>query len=168
MSKFKSTNGQHLTLALFIETAFRDKESILYTLKDQDHRGYPSLYRLYMEMADFTEWEFANTYLDGWSHWQTLCNCTWFQPYIQRWRTELELMVKSRALKRMIQKAEEQNSAKESFMIDKFLIEKGWIDKNADPKRRGRPTKAEIQRQAKEEININRQLAEDAKRLDLN
>jgi hypothetical protein len=143
MSKFKNDIGMFLLQGLFFEVS-PNKDQVVYTLKDRDHNGYPSLYRLYMECNDPTEYTFATKHLDGWAHWERLSQCTWFQPYIDRWRRELELRFKALALQRIHKAA--QAGGKESFQADKFLVNGGWKDPSA--KKRGAPTKAEVKSEA--------------------
>ena len=144
MSKFKTEGGIRYLKGLFFETS-RDKDTIVYTLKDQDHEGYPSLYRLFLEMEDPTEWRFSQEYLDGWSHWIQLQECNWFKPYVERWRTELELKLKGRALLE-IQTTASNEDSKNHYNANKFLLEGGWKDK-PESRGRGRPKK-----EAKEEV----------------
>lgn len=148
MSKFRTSNNQRLLKGLFYEES-DNKDSVVYTLKDRDHTvgevTYPSLYRLYQETEDLTEYEFAVSHLDGWEHWQMLKSCTWFKPFAKRWREELETKVMSRALARL--KAEAASSSKNAFLANKFLIERGWIPKEQKSSV-GRPSKDEIKRQA--------------------
>ena len=162
-TRFRTAQNVRLTRGLFLEWA---PDTALYTLRDQDYKGKPSLYRIYMEISDPTEYQFATAALEGWEHWQMLAEATWFKPYVQRWRTELELKIKSEALKRIGQEA--QAGSKASFAANKFLVEKGYIDKTVEPNRRGRPTKAEIERKAKELAFDQTNLQDDIKRIGLN
>lgn len=164
VNKFRNpASNQRLLRALFFEETGADKSTVLYTLKDVDHQGFPSLYRLYMELDDPTEWKVAQELMDGWEHWEILCNCTWFKPYIARWRKELELRMKSQALVRI--KAEAKTGSKESFGANKYLLEKGWEPKSGSS--RGRPSKDEITKAANEIARADSQLSEDFKRLGL-
>lgn len=146
-NKFKTAQGRRLTKGLFYETVLADKSTVLYTLKEQDHEGYPSLKRLYLECADPTEYKFATAYLDSWSHWVELCKCTWFQEYLELWRAELELKVKSKALYLITEEASNDLS-KSKFAANKFLLEGGWKPKETQTSRRGRPSKQEIKTEA--------------------
>jgi len=159
-----AANNVRLMRSLFFETAGPDKQYVVYTLKDHDHVGYPSLYRLYMETNDPTEWEFAQKYVDGWDHWERLCESPFFQPYVQRWRKELELRMKSKALARIM--AESKTSGKESFAANKYLLEKGWEPKDGQNKR-GRPSKQEIAQAAKEQAQHLTRLDDDFERITL-
>lgn len=151
-----------LLQGLFFETVGADKSKVLYTLKDRDHEGYPSLYLKYMECNDPTEWTFANAYLENWSHWERLCECTWFKPYVERWRKELSLRLKSKALARII--SESKSSSKEAFGASKYLLEKGWEEKEAKAGR-GRPSKDEVRKAAKEIATNNDRLLKDLERI---
>ena len=101
-----------------------------------------------MELDDPTEWEVGQQLVDGWEHWEMLCACSWFKPYVERWRRELELRMKSKALARV--KAEARTNSKESFMANRYLIEKGWEPKDGQKAGRGRPSKEEIKKAANE------------------
>lgn len=166
-SKFRnSTNGRYLK-GLFFETTLADKSSVVYSLKDWDHEGFPSLYRLYMEMEDLTEYEFSNTYLDGWEHWEMLTSAEWFKPYAERWRKELSLKIKARALRGL--RAEAESSSKNAFAANKFLVDRGWVEKeDGKPHGRGRPSKEDVKKAADEMAITDRRLLEDSKRLEVN
>ena len=141
-NKFRSSIGSRYLKGLFYEEGSPlNKDSFLYTLKDKDTKGYPSLYRLYMEKEDLTEWEFANEYLDGFEHWEMLCACNWFKPYVERWRRELELKLRARALSAI--RDEATSESKNSYYANKFLLEGGWKEKSStsNDRGRGRPKK---------------------------
>jgi hypothetical protein len=164
--KFRnSSNGRYLK-GLFYEMTTADKSSVSYTLKDWDHTVdgivYPSLYKLYIEQEDLTEYEFANTHLDGWEHWEMLTSTSWFRPYADRWRKELSLKLRARALNRM--KAEAASSSKNAFLANKYLVEKGFVD-SAEKHSRGRPTKDQVKAAAHELALTDKRLEEDFERL---
>lgn len=156
-SKFKNKTGQFYLKALFYETTLADKSSVVYSLKETDHMGYPSLYRLYMEEDDPTEYRFATKYLDGWSHWEALVECNWFKPHIEAWRREAEVRLKSRSLSRIMSEA--KTGGRDAFVSNKYLLEKGW--EKEPPSKRGRPTKAEVKEAAYELTRNNSRLEED-------
>ena len=144
---------------------------VVYTLKDSDHTvgdvTYPSLYRLYLEAEDLTEYTFAVAHLDGWEHWQMLKSCSWVKPYAKRWKDELETKVMSRSLARL--KAEAASSSKNAFYANKFLIERGWVPK-ADKSAVGRPSKEAIKREAEAIFSASKEAESDFERIskDLN
>lgn len=145
-NRFRSASNQRFTKTLFFETNFDDKPSVVYTLKDRDHEVdgvvYPSLYRLYMEMSDPLEYRFANTYLDGYEHWQMLCECSWFKPYVHRWRNELELKKRSEALVRL--EADAISGSRSSAVSNRYLVDGKWREKNG----KGRPSKSDVKKEA--------------------
>lgn len=145
-SKFRNATNTRILKGLFFETTPSDKSSVVYTLKDQDHLGYPSLFCLYMEAEDQTEYEFAETYLDGYEHWEMLCDCSWFKPYVQRWRKELELKLKARYLAQI--KAAAEGDSPQALANAKYLLEKGWEKPVTSGKGRGRPSKTEVAAEA--------------------
>lgn len=167
-TRYRDTQNRRLLRGIFLEYT-TDRDSAIYSIQDKDReklgKPYPSLYRLYLEMEDLTEYQFALKYMESWEHWQMLCECTWFQPYLTRWRTELELKLKAQALQNLLLEA--RDGGKNCYNANKFLIEKGWIDKSTEPKRRGRPSKAEIAREAAEQVFNHNQIADDYKRLEL-
>lgn len=143
--------------SLFLEPKYED--GAIYTLKDIDltHKGkfYPSLYKLYIKMSDVTEYDFANLYFESYQHWAELCEMDFFKPYIHRWRKELELKVKSGALKEIIEQSVSEDP-KKRLEAAKYLYEKVYV---GDKHSKGRPSKKEIkaeaQRQAQELKIIN-------------
>jgi hypothetical protein len=143
---------------LFFETTTADKTWVLYTLKDREHEGFPSLYLAYMAMEDLTEYEFANKYLEGWEHWVMLTNCAWFKPYVERWRKELDLKIKARYLKGIKQEA--ASGSRNALGAMKYLLERGWEPKEKHPK----ISKEDV---LKEEKKLEETLQEQAERVGL-
>lgn len=135
------TSGKPLTQGLFLEIGYT--ESSIYTLKDNDHeyngKLLPSIKRLYLEMEDVTEYEFANQYFLGWGHWQRICNNKVIRKHVDEWRVELELKLRARAAKLMVQQAEGG-----SYQAVKWLADRGW-----DVKKAGRPTKEDVESEKK-------------------
>lgn len=162
-SKFRVATGQLLLKGLFYETVNADKTGVVYTLKPQDHAGYPSLYRLFLESDDVTEYSFAVNYLDGWDHWERLCKCTWFKPFVAAWRKELEIRTRSRALKALADIANDP-SKKESFQANKFLVTGSWKTPE-ESKGRGRPSKDEIKSEAERIARDSRDVDDDMARV---
>lgn len=153
-----------VTFGLFIENALqkqRTPENVKFTLKDRDAHGYPSLYRLYMEASDITEWDFANAHFDSYDHWLKLCDCDWFKPYLTKWRRDLEVKLKSQALKGVIDKA--ASNDKDKLQALKYLLDKGYTSKE-QPKR-GRPSKLEIAREVQRQVFLDTEVQQDLQRI---
>ena len=161
-SRFKNQMGVRYLQGLFYETVNADKSTVLYTLKDADHMGFPSLYRLYIEAEDPTEYKFATAHLDGWDHWDILSSCSWMQPYVTRWRRELDIRLRSRALAEIqaVAAAREHNS---HFTANKYLLEATW--KPAGERKVGRTTKDAIRAEATRLRSAEREIEDDAKRI---
>lgn len=157
-SKLLDINGRPLTQGLFVETGYNEQYA-QYTLKEVDHewngRLYPSLKRLYLEMEDATEYDFANEYLLGWRHWTRLYENKLFKPHIDEWREELEYKLRSRATKQMIALA-----ASGSYQASKWLLDRGWQTRSA-----GRPTKAEKESALAQDKRIAEEYGADVHRL---
>lgn len=139
-----------------------NRQHARFTLKDHDHEGYVSLYRLYMECDDPTEYLFATQHLGGWAHWERLCECDFFKPYVARWRKELELRFRANAL-RNIHALANSPSARDKLSANKILLDGKWGKDEA--KGRGRPSKQEIKNEATRMAELDRQLSDDLERI---
>jgi hypothetical protein len=162
-SKFKNSNGVLLQKELFWETAVT-KENALYTLKDRDHLVrdtlYPSLYRLYMEENDPTEYLFAMKYLDGWAHWLLISQSSFFKEYISRWREELELRFRALGLRNI--QTMSMSGGREAFQASKYLVDGNYLPKKNT---KGRPSKQAIADAAQQIAEEDKQLKDDFARL---
>lgn len=151
---FKNTSGAYYTKGLFYEVANEeDRDYVLYTLKNEDHKGYPSLHRLYMEMDDPTEYEFAKKYFGSWKHWKMIRGAPWMTDVYKEMKEELDISIRARALNQIRDAA--INSDKDRMQANKYLLDRGWVDED----HRGRPSKQKIKEEAdklfkdKEEVN---------------
>jgi len=161
------------TRALFIDqTEGTDRDVAIYTLASTDFddpktgKHYPSLYRLYMDLADPTEWDFANLYFEDYDHWTMITESPWFKPVIQRWRKELDLKVRAQALRAIRELAGQDG--KDKLAANRFLVEKGYVASYEAPSRRsraGRPSKDEIKQEAEKLFSSSREIEEDFNRL---
>lgn len=167
-NKFKSEIGSHILKPIFFEHDNSDHLYSVFTLKDQDHtwkgQTYPSLRRLYVEMEDPTEYEFAVTYLDSWTHWKKITQASFFQEHLKEWREELEVRLRARALNRM--KVRASSDSKDSFAADKILLAGGW--KTPEEKSQvGRPTKEKIAAEANKLFSEHSEFDKDFERLNI-
>lgn len=157
-SKLLDSQDRPLTQSLFLEVGY-DRDFALYTLKEVDHefegKVYPSIKRLYLEMEDPTEYEFANEYFLGWKHWMRICDNRILRAHILEWRDELEIKLRSRAVKAMIKSANEGN-----YQASKWLVDRGWNTRGA-----GRPSKSELEAEKKIAATINSEYGADIIRL---
>lgn len=161
-NQFRTAQGNLKLLSLFYEDIYKPDDAI-YTIRDQDKeaKGYlfPSLYKLYMAEADITEYNFANKYFESYQHWRVICESDWFKPYLQRWREELELKVKSEALKEIIAQANSSDPRKR-LEASKYLFEKVYVDRGA-----GRPSKKKIKEEAMIQARQDKIITEDFERI---
>lgn len=148
MDEFKDTQGKWRTQSLFLE--FSWDEDAKYSLSDshKEYKGkvYPSLKQLYVEEGDTTEYEFANKYFGGWSHWKRLRGNKAIAKHIDEAQEELELKLMALGVKRII----EHSKGDKGYQASKWLADRGW-----DTRKAGRPSKDEVEgelkRQAKED-----------------
>jgi len=149
------TMGRPLTQSLFLELGYSD--SAIYTLKENDHvyegRSYPSLKKLYLLVADPTEYTFATTFLLGWKHWQRIVDNKSLKPHVGEWREELEVKLRSQGVKEAIKQAQGG-----TFQAAKWLADRGWEKRGA-----GRPTEAEIEGHKKFEKKVEDEYGADIK-----
>lgn len=159
-NKLIDTMGRPLTQSLFLEIGYSDYA--VYTLKEQDYtyKGveYPSLKRLYLVEEDPTEWSFADKYLLGWQHWKRLCENKVIAKHVEEWREELELKLRSQAIRDMQALCASESG---NYSAAKFLADRGWEKRSA-----GRPSKAEKDRHLRIEEKINQEYGADIARLD--
>lgn len=155
--KFLDNMGKPLTQSLFLEVGYSDYA--IYTLKEEDHeykgKNYISLKRLYLELEDPTEYEFANKYLLNWNQWKRLLANKLIRGYIDEWREELELKLRYRGIQAAMKSAEEG-----SFQASKWLADRGWETRGA-----GRPSKEEVERERKFQSRVNDEFSADVVRL---
>lgn len=153
------SEGRPLTQSLFLEIGYSDRA--IYTFKEVDHvyngKTYLSLKKRFIEMEDPTEYEFAITYFLSWKHWQRICQNKLILEQITEWREELEMKLRSRAVKQAMQAA---GGPSGNFQAAKWLVDKGW-----DPKRAGRPSKDELERESRIREKIDDEYSGDIARL---
>ena len=132
-SKFKDVMGRALSQSLFLEPNY-NTDFAYYTLdgEDKKYKGkvYPSLKRLYLEMSDPVEYDFATTYLIDWNHWEKLQGNAIIMSHIEKWRYELELKLASEGFRAILDQSED------NYQASKWLAEKGWKKQGV-----GRPKK---------------------------
>jgi hypothetical protein len=151
-TKLRSVQGVMKTEGLFWEKcckldalANRNPTDPVYTLKDYDHNGYPSMYIIYMDSA--TEYEAALRLLGSWRHWKKLCKSLFFKTLVDEWREERQLREEALAKTALLESIVEGNVSAAKTILD-------------EKKKRvaGRPTtevvKGEIVRAAEEQNNL--------------
>lgn len=160
-SKLLDDAGRPMTQALFLELGYNEKYA-MYTLKEQDHvwngKTYPSLKRLYLATEDPTEYEFAVKYLLSWNHWKRIVENKVIGRYIAEWRDELEIKLRSRAIRDIQSLCESENG---NYQAAKFLADRGWDKRGA-----GRPSKQEEEKRLAIAQHIENEFDTDVARMD--
>ena len=167
----KTAVDAKVTQQLFIEVGY-NTDLAVFTLQDDD-REYKgkylySLKRLYMEIGDSTEYEFAMTCFCNWQHWlrvrdnkavrTALAKCGYPNGF-DDWVDELEVKQRSEGIRAVQDIASNETGAK-AFQAAKYVAEAGWKKRKA-----GAPSKEEKVRQAKIEAGVTRSVDDDAERL---
>ena len=145
------------TQALFAEnvgfvSADRGEGEPVYTLKEFDYQGYPSMYKIFISCD--TEYEAAIKLLGSYKHWKKLCKAVFFQEYIEEWREERKMMEEALAHTAIIRSTEEGNvSAARSIMAKPATIA-------------GRPTNDIVQGEIKKAVAHHQELDSIVKRME--
>ncbi len=154
----KDSTGRFRTASLFVETIQKDQLKAgfvpLYSLKGR--KGHEDLHDVYMQESDPAEYTFALRAFGSWEHFKKLESLDWFRKYLLVWRDELEVKLRSQGIKNL------QKAAKEGtrgISAAKYLAEKGW------EKKRGRPSKDEVDRERAIAAAMEEELQDDAARL---
>ena len=101
---------------------------------------------LYLRVADPTEYEFAMKVLGSWQHWEVLTSLAWFQPHLKEWREELMARLKSAAARTAVEVLNDPAApAATKMQASRYITTRGWDDQPT----KGRPSKKEVQKQAK-------------------
>lgn len=148
LEKFRSDNGQLLTRRLFWEVSLQinDKSKTYYSLSNVDHpEGYPSLYKLYLQEEDPTEYRFASKYFEDYDHWMVVTRTPWMAPLINKWRKHLRSRLQSKAVGKILSISED-DTHKEQFKALLLVVKAGWEQPGSI---RGRPSAEEIKKNLK-------------------
>lgn len=161
--------GSFQTKGLFYELTLPEDRKIMgtsWTLKEHDLQAdgmiYKSMKRVYLEMEDVTEYDFAMATLGSFKHWERVVESPILIKHITQWRKELNLKLKARAMRSIIKAATEDE--KLSFQAMKYLADNEYLDKKA---KRGRPSKDEIKAELQREVENSKTFKDDAERIGL-
>lgn len=142
--------GNFITQGLFLEHQY-DTSRAIFTLKDEDYEFegviYPSLKRLFLDMEDLGEYDFACEVLLGWRHWQRICNNKLFSKLIDEWRKELEIKMRGRAIKTIAKEA--GSDSRSALAAAKWMADRGWAKRQP-----GRPSTEDVQRETEIQAGI--------------
>lgn len=162
-NQLKDHLGRYRTYSLFIERPSPDMQP-LWSWKDEDQIvdgvTYPSLKKIYFSYDHVPgfEYEFAMAAFNSWDHWIKLTNCG-LRGIFTEWRNELEIRNKADAIRMLFKTSKESNAA--GANAAKYIAESGYQSK------RGRPSKADVERERKVAAGIDKALEDDVERMGL-
>ena len=151
------------TNSLFIETIDDHiKYEPLFNLSQEDDvekngKVYPSLKKIYLDIGDPTEYEFAVHVFGEWKIWKRVSANKDIKRYVDDWREELEVKIRSDAIRSLRDAA--QTEGTRGIAAAKYVAERGW------EKVRGSRTKEASEQRTKIEKRISSVIDEDAERL---
>lgn len=162
--KHYAANGRILAQALLYESNANDKSNAVFTLKDRDYINQDGVYlfslpRLYLEIGDMTEYEFAQQVFGSWKAWKLFRQMPILRETLEDLQEELEIRERSKAI-RTVQELSESDKAQTAMSAAKYIAEKGWEQRGA-----GRPTKKEVERERRIAAGIDKEFDEDFKRI---
>lgn len=102
-------------------------------------------HQAFLELEDMTEYEPAIKLVGSWKEWERLKrDSVTFNAYVTEWKAELTVKLASKAVKK-INELVAGDDAK-ALQAAKWIAEEGWNKRTG----KGRPSKAEREREAKE------------------
>lgn len=155
-NKYRSKQGLLLTQGLFYGMT-GDNSKAIYTLDHEDLRKgarvYYSIWRLYSLYSDPTEYKFAVDHFESMEHWERVKRTPWFkQAGYDSARKDLKARIASESVEKI--------KKMESFQAQKWLHDEGY-----EKQERGRPSKAEVTKKAKEMAETQTEVDQDYERL---
>lgn len=162
---YKGLSGAFLTRTLFkdMHIKFPDltEYEAIFSL-DDDIPGLINCRKTFIALRDPTGYKWAMKYLNSYEHFEKLLQADWFESAYQGWLRELKTLLKSEAVERISQIAQE--ASPQALMANKYLATADW-EKAAHG--RGKPSKAELKGELRKQVRILEQEQDDAKRIGL-
>ncbi len=157
--QMKDSRGYPMTQALFLETVYSDYAIWTFDDEPKTYNGklFPSLREHYLRIADPTEYQFAKECTLGWDHWKRLCENKMIKAEVDKWREELEVMLRSEGIQSIVEATAKEDG---NFQAAKWLADKGW--QKSGP---GRPSKSDIEREKRVSERVNQGFGADIIRM---
>jgi len=125
--------GTFCTQLIFWEMgtpAQRKKYPPLYTMKQEEHKGLPSAYAIYMSCVD--EYEAAIKLVGNLKNWAKLCESSWFMDGfsvhghqgLATWREHMKLRDSSLAKSLLIEQTKEGNTTAARALLAESKVKK--------------------------------------------
>lgn len=179
VAPYKDVIGRYRTESLFYETMAKaelDREIYwpIFTLNENDlvltpsnwyydrypDHKVPSLRKIYLAEADPAEYDFSMKVFKSDRHWKILTKCTFFQPYLEEWRSTLRTKLHSAGIKTLLELAM-SGPGPQALQAAKWLAEFGFEPKQS----KGRPTNQQVAVETRKSVEQDRILLEDAERI---
>lgn len=116
-----------------------DNEFAIFTMDRNDRvingKTYFSLHKLYIDIGDPTEYDFAMKVFGSWQIWERFCGNNMFSKDINNWRFELEVKIRSTAVKQIVKNSKEGIKGQSAA---KFLSDGGWDNTPLSKKKKAR------------------------------
>lgn len=161
----KDKMGRFRTQSLFWEMRIPDYPPF-FTVKKHDHEGCISLHRMYLQIADPTEYQVAMRLFGSWDHWKALQGSKWFRDLLEEMRAELKLKMESDRYWEMRQLIDHMPTSPQAVQATKWLAQR-YGDTRPKVTKRGRPSKEEVAANLKDELREQEALKKDAERIGL-
>lgn len=161
--------GRYRVGSLFWEhriPGIMEKYPPVWTLKDVPvvYKGstLPSLKTIYLsyDHVPTCEYQFAMDHIGSWEHWKALADSATLSTVIAQWREELSVRLKCNAIKLLMDISRESTTA--GLAAARYIADEAYI-----PKRVGRISKAEKEREIKIAAGVRDTLSSDMERLGL-
>ena len=165
MSKYLDTQGRFRTISLFVEYGYNEKYPPIYTLgassKEKGGVVYPSLKDVYLSYDHIPgqEYFFAMDVFGSWDHWTWLASKTQVKGVIAEWRKELDIRNKAQAMRTILAQSRDREKG---LQAARLLVTDEHLEK-----KRGRPSKEEVERNTKVAAGVRDDLEQDMARLGL-
>ena len=159
---YKDKQGRWRTQSLFVETLSTEAKANgwapVFTLKDVHPSGLTSLRRAFIRSEDPTGYTTAMEHLGSWEHWVRLFENPQFKKELDIWSDEQDVRIRSKAIKAIKDTAYLEGS--KGTTAAKYLADKAYHGS-----KRGRPSKADIAKETKQQADIKRELSADVARI---
>src|SRR5512139_652764 len=156
--------GRYRTSGLFYEFQ-TDAAPALFTLQPKDrivsgvtYRSLKAIYFSYDHIPNY-EYEFAMDVFGSWEHWVWLTTKSQVRKHMVEWRNEYDIMLKNLAHRTLISQAGDKEKG---LNAAKMIVAEEYKGT-----KRGRPSKAEVERERKIEAGVRDTLDDDMARLGL-
>lgn len=129
--------------------------------RPNDSNLLKSIYQLYLEYDDPSEYSFATGTFgpDGWSHWLKIRKCSFFKEVYDKMKAALRAKLESEALQSVRQVARTTTGTQ-------ALQAAKWLHDSVQPKStKGRPSKEQVQQEARKLAQENKDAVTDSARI---